>query len=871
MRLTLLACLFLSIKLAYSQKPSFGTKDLGKWHFPIRLSISDDGRYSSFVIYNKPQGSHTLVLNQIDNPWSKEYVTKNVPVAEFSKNGQFLVTTLEDSHLLLLRLRDKSEDKIPFVTKHLLFKQGKYEWLAYLTNNGDGMLTLRCLDNQIAKSYFHVNDFFISKNGNMILVKENDGDSLYILRMRDLANSDSKLIYRGSEPRNVLVDEQGQTVFFSTEEPSSRMGKKFWCFDGKSENAQRIEDPLIDSALYVESIDEFSEDGTKLYCTVRQRENQIVASQGLRMNILTYVDPFLNKESETSSSKAVWYVKTNMVVKVLEPGEYWIHPDNASTRLVRSVNGHYGEWNWNENARPKFFLLDLSDGSRRQISSVDDGNLVYTLSPSAGWVVYFNAEKQAYYSYNTHNGVRRCLTERVVADWTTFDRNDIPMSNYITVGGYPMFSADEKEVFLYDQHDIYKVSLIDNKAPVNITKGYGKLNNIVFRFAFLPNSWESKKVILTAFNRTTKEDGFYSIDLERNDLPLKLTMGPYVFTGPEESKYFPRFNYMPIKARNASVYLVQMVKENSAPNVYVTKDFKHFSQLSDIHPEKQFNWYTTELVTFKSLDGIPLQGVLYKPENFDSKKKYPIIFHYYEKVSECLNMCLKPAACEGPMNIPYFVSNGYLVFTPDIRFKIGHPGMSSFNAIMGAANELIKRSYIDSTKMGLQGHSFGGFQTNYIITHTSRFSAACSAAGFTNFVSAYGAIFRSKYSRQGQYELDRDRMGVTLWEKPDWYLENSPVLRIDKVTTPLLMMHNNDDDDVPVTQGMEFYTGLRRLGKVSYLLQYSGYEHSVFGDAAIDYSRRMMDFFDYYLKGSRLPDWMTDKPSEILRLSLRQN
>jgi dipeptidyl aminopeptidase/acylaminoacyl peptidase len=170
---------------------------------------------------------------------------------------------------------------------------------------------------------------------------------------------------------------------------------------------------------------------------------------------------------------------------------------------------------------------------------------------------------------------------------------------------------------------------------------------------------------------------------------------------------------------------------------------------------------------------------------------------------------------------------------------------------------LSKKTWVDAQRMGLQGHSFGGYETNYIVTRTRLFAAACAASGVSDLVSWYGAVPRAGHA---EYSTERaqDRMGGTLWRLPDLYIKNSPIFRADKVTTPLLLMNDKEDRQVPFAQGVEFFTALRRLGKRVWMLQYDEGGHSVGrGKDAIDFSTRMAQFFDHYLKGAPAPYWMT--------------
>ncbi len=205
---------------------------------------------------------------------------------------------------------------------------------------------------------------------------------------------------------------------------------------------------------------------------------------------------------------------------------------------------------------------------------------------------------------------------------------------------------------------------------------------------------------------------------------------------------------------------------DESPNICMTHDFKTFAKLSDIEPQARCNWLKSELISFKQLDGKETQGVLYKPENFYPSKKYPVIIYYYEKFSQDLNAFHKPEFSQSSINIPWLVSRGYLVFTPDIYYTIREPGQSAYNSIIGATNCLISFPWIDSAKIALHGHSFGGYETNFLVTRTARFSAALSASGLTNLISDYGSVDgltgRDFHFR---YENSQWQFGATLWER----------------------------------------------------------------------------------------------------------
>ena len=171
---------------------------------------------------------------------------------------------------------------------------------------------------------------------------------------------------------------------------------------------------------------------------------------------------------------------------------------------------------------------------------------------------------------------------------------------------------------------------------------------------------------------------------------------------------------------------------------------------------------------------------------------------------------------------------------------------------------MVARGYVDEKSIGIQGHSWGGYQIAYMITQTNRFRAAAPGAPVVNMTSAYDGIrWGTGLPRQFQYEKTQSRIGGSLWEYPMRFLENSPLFQIDRVNTPVLMMHNDADDAVPWYQGIEMYLSLRRLGKEVYMFSYNGEPHNLRQRPnQKDYAARMQQFFDHYLKGAAAPDWM---------------
>ena len=313
------------------------------------------------------------------------------------------------------------------------------------------------------------------------------------------------------------------------------------------------------------------------------------------------------------------------------------------------------------------------------------------------------------------------------------------------------------------------------------------------------------------------------------------------------------------KAKYGNKLLLTAQRFFNFPDLFVVgTDFAKPQKISDANPEtKQFIWGTSELVHYQNADGTALSGVLIKPENFDPTKKYPMIVYIYEKLSQNLHHFVVPK--EGTsINPTYYASNGYLVFMPDIVYTVGYPGQSALKCVLPGIQAVVNAGFVQEDAIGIQGHSWGGYQIAYMVTQTGRFKAAVAGAAVSNMTSAYNGIrWGTGLPRQWQYERTQSRIGGSLWDFPMRFIENSPVFMADRVKTPLLMLHNDQDDAVPWYQGIEYYLALRRLGKEVYLFNYPGELHGLKSKAnQKDWTNRMQQFFDHHLKAAEMPEWM---------------
>ena len=289
--------------------------------------------------------------------------------------------------------------------------------------------------------------------------------------------------------------------------------------------------------------------------------------------------------------------------------------------------------------------------------------------------------------------------------------------------------------------------------------------------------------------------------------------------------------------------------------------FEAALRLSDANPQQaQYRWGSAELVDWTSNDGTRLDGILLTPEGFDPSRQYPLMVYFYERMSDGLHDYRAPTPGGSSIAFSFYASRGYVVFVPDIPYEVGYPGESALDAVVPGVLELLGRGFVDPARIGVQGHSWGGYQIAYMLTKTNLFAAAEAGAPVSNMTSAYGGIrWQTGMSRMFQYERTQSRIGGTLWDERDRYIHNSPLFFADKVRTPLLMMHNDEDGAVPWYQGIELFVALRRLQKPVFLLNYNGEAHGLRRRAnQEDWAVRMQQFFDHYLRDAPAPRRMAE-------------
>ncbi|SMC70678.1 alpha/beta hydrolase family protein [Pedobacter nyackensis] len=491
------------------------------------------------------------------------------------------------------------------------------------------------------------------------------------------------------------------------------------------------------------------------------------------------------------------------------------------------------------------YLVNMETGKNKMV--LERKYYIPKISFDKQYISWYEPTDSSWYSMNTKTLEKRNLT-RNIKDVFYNDELDMPMHS--THYGDAGWDTETHWFLVHSKYDLWKIDASGKNVPVCLTKGTGRKQGIVFRY-IKPEKTEryiDLKAVqyFTAFQSKTKKDGYFV--LKPNGSFDQLALSDHTYGGLNISE-------------DGTACLWKKGDFTEYPELYYSdQNFANIKKISITNPQqKDYNWGTSELVEWESFNKDSLQGILCKPENFDPSKKYPMIVYFYEQRSDLLHRYNAPDAMKSVVNWSYLVSNGYLVFIPDVVFRTAAPGASSYDAIVSGVNALTTQyDFIDKDRIGINGHSWGGYQAAYLITKTNMFKAAMAGAIVSNMTSAYGGIrWETGQSRMFQYEHTQSRMGTTLWSNPLAYISNSPLFGLPNVKTPVLMMHNDQDGSVPWEQGIEFFTGLRRLNKPAWMLNYKGEGHLLEKkENKEDFTNKVMGFFDYYLKDKPKPDWM---------------
>lgn len=545
--------------------------------------------------------------------------------------------------------------------------------------------------------------------------------------------------------------------------------------------------------------------------------------------------------------KSVYNFKEGKLIQLSYGKGVFIMPDDNSSFGFEFDNKPYMYTDLWEDPLPRdLYFVNRKTGEYKILFEAFMGS--FSISNTTDYFFTYEYNKEAWFATDLNTLEKRDISSALPypVKNMSFDKPQ-PASPYGQAG----MTTDNKFFLVYDEFDVWALPVDGSKGAICITGGYGRENNI--RFKVINISGErtreegvdlKKEILLESVNYNNMHSGFYSLNVGKE--PKLLTEGP--------------FRYKFVKRSGKNNFIIQIENFSQAPDYWlVNSDMGTKERLTDLNNQTEnYKFGNTSFITWNDPKGVNQSGILYTPEDYDPAKKYPMIVYFYETMSQDIFMFYPPAPTTSTINPAMFVSRGYVVFMPDIRYEIGWPGQSCLNIVESGTRHLIEKGVADPERIGVQGHSWGGYQVAYLITQTDIFKCACSETAVANMTSAYtGLRAGAGKPRMFMYESTQSRIGGTLWDRQQNYIQNSPIFFLDRVTTPLLSRHSDGDEAVPYSQGLELFLGLKRLGKEVWMFNYKGDGHNIKKrDIAVDWSRRMDEYFDYYLMGAKRPVWM---------------
>ena len=736
-------------------------------------------------------------------------------------------------------------------------------------------LVLMNLNSGAETKYSLVSDFYFNKKGTTLVLKKTKkngvaGSVATIVKVDLSSMKAATILTKFNDAKLFRLDEAGKQLAFVAERDSTAKAlRKFYQLyyyaDGKdsavaiaSQSSKGVPAGHIISENQAVS---FSKSGAQLFFGTAPlwplKDTSLPEFDRVSVDVWHYNDdqimPMQLRSAETELRRAYtarYDFTTNTVVplgstkfrNVVQTNEGDGTVFYAATDEGKRIASQWQGYTIND-----VYTIHPFDGSSKLIkANLKSGNVQPSVSGSL--LLYYDEPAKKYFVYNHTTGA----TLQIAKDITTAlydEENDVPDDP--NAYGLMRWTENDKYVLLYDKYDIWQVDPLGIQKSICLTSG--RANKISYRFIATDPEQKFVKtgdqLLLRIFDEKDKSAGLATMVYGTNTLNVlfkeKVALSPLVQ-----------------KAKDADALLYTKETYVQAPTLFSSSvNGGAANPLAATNAQqKDYNWGTAELFTWKAYTGKLTEGILYKPENFDATKKYPMIVYFYERNNQTLYNYVAPTPTASRLNISFFVSRGYVVLVPDIWYKKGYPGQGAYDYILSGTRAVVKQGYIDSTKIGLQGQSWGGYQIAHLITRTNLYAAAWAGAPVVNMTSAYGGIrWGPGMNRQFQYEKTQSRIGATLWEKPNLYIENSPLFHLPKVTTPLVIMANDADDAVPWYQGIEFYTALRRLGKKVWMLNYNNEAHNlVERKNRKDIQIREQQFFDYLLKGEKPAPWIAN-------------
>ena len=872
--------------LSAQDKKVLTLEDYKNWNRITNTTLSPDGNWMTYSYIPNEGDTATFFIREITG--DTVYSTWNAKRVDFSNDSKwlaFLVDPMEttakalrkqkkpvNSALQIYNLSNQSVDTINDVQSYLFSETSNYIAIKKAKSDADAEhtgtdLILKSLESGTSMNIGNVAAYDFNEQGTLLAyLIDADGQSGNGIYLKDLNNHITWVLHTGMHTYSQLSwNEAGDQVaaLFGTT-PKGKMQRAntlLWITDlagGMSGIGTAQTFSKGDANNFPENhvVSEYAslnwnEDGTQLYFGIKEQQDELKEKDELQAN----VDVWHWKDEEVQSRQMITASQdrrsTYLSVLNLSNQEFvqletkdmsGVRTNDKAFWAVASVDTAYRAKRNMPAGYADLYRIDTRNGRTSLIAKQVYHDM--GIAPMGDYAVY--SKEGAVMLYALETGKTTNITKRSDVDFQDKDFDRPVEKPTYGIGGW---SEDGQWLMLNHKYDIYAFSLNSDKV-LNLTQGLGDKEEIRFRLLQLDSEADGLDVdaplLLSAYGEWTKQSGYYEVKLGKK---------------PKALRYLDKSIGRPIKAQDAEVVIYTEQTFEEFPDYWVSDlSFENPKKLTNANPQiADFKWGRRVLVDYTDQRGHKLQATLALPADYKAGEKYPMIIYFYEKMSQRHHQFSMPTYDDRP-HMSTYASNGYLVLMPDIIYDEGKPGSSALDDITAATQAVIDLGYADPTRIGLQGHSWGGYQSSFILTQTDMFACVVTGAPLTNLISMYNVAYKRTGNLNGAIlEWSQGRMGVGPWDDMELYRSQSPIHHAEKITTPFLILHGTADGAVDWLQGLEYYSTARRLGKEVILLSYPDEPHHLQKEAnQKDFQIRMKQYFDYYLKDVAPPLWLKE-------------
>ena len=833
--------------------------DYHLWGTLYTDKISDKGNWVSYAM-RYDESPDTLFVKRSDG--KKMYTFAKSNAGAFSGERQFVCRDT-DGRLSLLDLEKDKINVIEEVETYSFSGNGNY----LITVEGKAkqrVLQLRNSGGELLQSIAGIDQFRMTSTKDALVCTIENGGVCQVLKVTFGSTIGKSVVAESGSGKfsQLIWNADGQSVAFLRENKDSISGinrPAVFCFSVKNTTLFQMEPNKIPEGFYVESGFAsgltLSPDGKRVFFTIRKEITIAEKFDGVQLwngnDAVVYPERQTVGDVEFNTRISAWWPERDRFMLITDESKPFgflnSSEDFAITYNTKDLGPQY-KLDRNVN----YYVTDLETGRKNLLLENQSTELeASSLSPSGKYFAYFKDNDWWVYNFltRTHSNItgRHGLQ---LADW----EDKIWQINYRIVG----WGIHDECILLYDRFDIWQIDFKENKA-VRLTRG--KESGITFRIAppvdsefFVPYFTghidaainTKNKIMLSA--KRNNESGYFILGPKKNVEPI--VFGDFLTT-------------KILKASKANAYVYESQKYNSPPELSISMGKEGTSKKlyqSNLQHYK-YAWAKQEKIYYRDSKNTLLTGILYYPAAYNPEKKYPMIVHIYQTQSYLLHYYINPSLHNmAGFNTSNLTAQGYFVLLPDIEYELGNPGVSAADCVIAATKAVVSKDVVDSSKIGLIGHSFGGYETNFILGQTNLFASAISGASVFDLAGWYLSIgWTAGRPEMWRFESQQWRMGKSLFEDREGYACNSPLTYVNKIKTPVLIWTGEEDRQIHYYQSVAFYLAMQRLKKSAILLVYPGDGHAlVKKENQQDFAHRIEDWFGYYLKGESPKKWIAE-------------